>query len=222
MTVTEYAIPAFVVLLAIFGIVDMIRTPYIVRRFYQGKSFTDKGKASLEEVTDSNLVLEMYANHVYQKVENGIAIRQFQAWSINRRKFTLSKAARKRNQTAWSITVIDAVEPIAVCTILPTVVPEAIVYITDGRNIDIAEDAQIATRYHVVTEQENIIVPLITQKIRQFLLQSEVVSIECTSKQVVLKRHWAAHQVLDRLQTELDVCQVIHDSVLLGKDETVT
>ena len=215
MTTTEYAVTAFVFAMAVFGIVDAIRTPLISRRFYRDKSFSDKGVEQLENLSDSALVAGMYTKNLYQKEESGVTIRQFKAYSTNRRKFTLSKAARKRNQTAWSITVIDTAHPLAEFTLLPTVVPEAITYITDGRNIDIPDDSQLANRYHVVTEQSDVVLPLMKQKIRKFLLQSEAIAIECTSKRIILRRHWAAHQVLERLQVELDVAMVVHDAVVL-------
>ena len=53
MTTTEYAVTAFIILMAVFGIVEAIRTPMIVRRFYRDKSFVDNGKSTLDEVSDS-------------------------------------------------------------------------------------------------------------------------------------------------------------------------
>lgn len=211
MITTDIAVAAFVVAVALYGIVDAVYTPIKVRRFYTDNDYNGNSanKQLLTSLTDSSIVSDMYTNCVYEKSPANGSIKQCKAWSVNRRKFTLAKAVRKRNQTPWSITIIDSNDALAECKVQPTIVPEAIQYIGDGKSIELARDEVIANRYHVVTEYEQMVVPLVTQQIRKYLLQTDVIYFECTANQVIVKRHWNSHQVLERLEADLDAAQQV-------------
>ena len=211
MTTTEYAVTAFIILMAVFGIVEAIRTPMIVRRFYRDKSFVDNGKSTLDEVSDSVVLNNLYTPSLNSAVINGVTVQQFKAWSLQRRQFTLSKATRKRNQIAWSVTIVNAQQSLTPFCARPTVVPEAIIYVNDGKGIEFHGDDEFANRYHVVTERADIIRPLLTEKIREFLLQPEAISVEVIKSGIIVKRQWQADKVLDRLQQEIDIALAIND-----------
>lgn len=203
MTVTEYAVAAFFIAVVLFGLIDAIRTPLIVKRFYKDKKFTDKGRQSLEALSGARILDGMYTEHQNTSIQGDIC--QFKAWSNHRRKFTLSKAARKRNRTAWSVTIVEGDFSNVSCLILPTVVPEAIAYIGNSEDIDFGDDQDIANRYHVTTEKAELLRSTITGDIREFLLLRDVVFIEVTDSQLVMKRNWTSEKVLDRLEQELEI-----------------
>ena len=230
MTPGELGVAAFFIAVALFGIVDAIRTPLVVKRLYRNKGFTDTGKKTLAEISDSRLVGQMYTEHFhYRELAGELAgesaidaggnsgsdatsqsrVAQCKAWSTSRRNFTLSKATRKRNRTPWSITVVQGDFSNLSCLVLPTVVPEAIAYVGNGEDIDFGEDVEIANRYHITASNEALVRSAITPEIRAFLLQPDVIFIESTDNELVIKRTWNDHLVLDRLQQELDTAQTL-------------
>ena len=62
-----------------------------------------------------------------------------------------------------------------------------------------------------MTERADIIRPLLTEKIREFLLQPEAISVEVIKSSIIVKRQWQADKVLDRLQQEIDIALAIND-----------
>ena len=213
MITTEYAVAAFFIAVALFGIVDAIRTPLIVKRFYRDKAFRDNGKLTLQTQSAVRILDGMYTEHHYSDASQYPKISQFKAWSVNRRKFTLSKATRKRNRAAWSVTVIDGDYAGLSCLVLPTVVPEAVVYVGDGKDIDFGDDVEMANRYHVTTDDAEFIRSVLAAKVREFLLQPDVIFMEMTDTQFVIKRSWSAHKVLDRLEEELVIATEIQKAL---------
>ena len=219
MITTEYAVAAFFIAVALFGIVDAIRTPLIVKRFYRDKNFRDNGKLVLEAVSTARIVEGMYTERHYTGAAQDPQIAQFKAWSVNRRKFTLSKATRKRNRAAWSVTVIEGDYAGLSCLVLPTVVPEAVAYAGNGESIDFGEDEQMASRYHVTTRAAEKIRSVLVGEAREFLLQPDVISMELTDNQLIIKRSWSAHKVLDRLEEELTVAADVHKSLVTASSQ---
>jgi len=67
MTPGELGVAAFFIAVALFGIVDAIRTPLVVKRLYRNKGFTDTGKKTLAEISDSRLVGQMYTEHFHYR-----------------------------------------------------------------------------------------------------------------------------------------------------------
>ena len=207
MAFSEFAAVAVFVAVALFGIVDAIGTPLKIKRFYTGRGYTSKGERKLSEYSDARIVDGMYTERYFTEDDTGIS--QLKAWSVDRRKFTLSKAARKRNRTPWSVTIVEGDFKHATCLILPTVVPEAIGYVGNGEAMDFESDLEIANRYHIVTQYEALLKSVITGGIREFLLQAHIVFIEITDNQLVMKRGWADHLVIDRLTKELDIAVLL-------------
>ena len=203
MITMEHAVGAFFIAVVLIGIVDMIRTPLVVKRFYRNNSFRDNGRQNLESVSGARILDGMYTERHYTGTSQYEGIAQFKAWSVNRRKFTLSKATRKRNRAAWSVTVIDGSYAGLSALVLPTVVPEAVAYVADGRDIDLGEDVDMANRYHVTAADAELMRSVLVDDVREFLLQPDVIFMELTDKQFVIKRSWSAHKVLDRLDEEL-------------------
>ena len=203
MALGEIAAVVLFVVVALFGVFDAIRTPLIVKRFYKDRSYIDGGKKMLSDCTDARIVDGMFTEHYFSNSAAGIA--QFKAWSVDRRKFTLNKATRKRNRAPWSVTVIEGDFKKLSCLMLPTVVPEAIAYVGNGEKIDFADDPELQNRYHIIAANEALIKSVLTGAVRDFLLKPDVIFIESTDSQLVIKRNWLDHQVLDRLTRELEV-----------------
>ncbi len=226
MALSEMAAIAVFIAVVLFGIVDTIRTPIIIRRFYKNKSFTDSDKQIFAEFTKARIVDGMYTEHLFgnaaplAQVANEVSVKsevmsqsgaansitglyQSKAWSVDRRKFTLSKATRKRNRTPWSVTIVKGDFKDLSCIILPTVVPDAILYVGNGENMDFEDDPDIANRYHITTNNEELIRSVLTGEVREFLLRAHIVFIEVTEGQLVMRRNWADHLVLERLDEEL-------------------
>ena len=211
MSLTEYAFVAFFIAIALFSIVDAIRTPLLVKRLYKEKGFSDKGKGELKALSDSMLLEAMYTERLNTGTVQGVEVSQCKAWSVNRRQFTLSKATRNRNRTAWSITTIKSNKPHPTFLALPTIVPEAVAYIGDGRSIDFPDDDDIQSRYHITTENPDQIRSVCTGDIRQFLLETEVIFLHQTEHELVLKRRWSADKVTNRLERELNFAVQVHE-----------
>ena len=225
MTATEYAVGAFFILVALFGVVDAIRTPLVIKRQYRDKGFTDKGRKTLASLSSARILDGQYTEHFYSDCLTLPGVSQCKAWSTDRRKFTISKATRKRNRAAWSITVVDmAIADSTMvdgdwkamsCLVLPTVVPEAIAYVGDGRDINFSDsDVAIANRYHITASDESAIrSSILVEEVREFLLQPDVIFMELTDQKLVLKRNWSDHRVLDRLDQELQVATQLAESL---------
>lgn len=211
MSLTEYAFLAFFIGIALFSIVDAIRTPLVVKRMYREKELSDNGKGKLEAHSGSMLLEAMYTDSLYSGTVQGVSLSQCKAWSVNRRQFTLSKATRNRNRTAWSITTVKSNKLHPVFVALPTIVPEAVVYIGDGRNIDFPDDDELQSRYHVTTENPDKVRSAFSGEVRQFLLETEVVFVQQTAHELVLKRKWSTDKVIERLEQELDMAVKLHN-----------
>ena len=126
----------------------------------------------------------------------------------------MSKASRKRNRAPWSVTVVEGDFSKLSCLILPTIVPEAIAYIGNGENIDFESDLEIANRYHIATNREATVRSAITGEVRDFLLQPHVLFIEVTDKQLIMRRNWADHEILDRLKQELKIATQLKEQLI--------
>lgn len=209
MELSEFAAVAVFVAVVLFGIVDAIRTPLKIKGFYRDRSYTDQGKKSLSECSDARILDAMYTERFFTDSASGVS--QCKSWSVDRRKFTFSKVARKRNRTAWSVTIVDGDFSHFSCLILPTVVPEAITYVGNGENMDFESDLDVANRYHIVTDQEALIKSTIVGELRVFLLRAHIVAIEVTENQLVMKRNWADHQVIERLEEELTIVALLKE-----------
>ena len=204
MSVSEYLFVAFFIGIALFTVVEAIRNPLLAKRLYREKNFTDSGRQQLTDLSDSPLIEGMYTDSLHSGVVGGLSISQCKAWSVNRRQFTLSKATRNRNKAAWSVTVVSG-SSLATFRALPTIVPEAVAYIGDGKSIEFPGDEQLSSRYHVVTEQPDRLCSVLTGDVRKFLLESEVIFIEQTATELVLKRKWGDEKITERLQREMDI-----------------
>ncbi len=220
MALSEIAAVAVFVAVALFGIADAIGTPLKIKRFYRDRGLDNKGEKKLSEYTTARIVDGMYTERYFSEDTPGVS--QFKAWSVDRKKFTLSKAARKRNRAAWSVTVVENDFTQATCLILPTVVPEAIGYVGNGENMDFENDLEIANRYHIVTENEALLKSVITGEVREFLLKAHIVFIEITESQLVMKRNWADHLVLQRLTDELDIIALLQERLTSQIDNEVS
>lgn len=220
MALSEIVMVAVFVVVVLFGIVDFFWTPIKIKRFYKDRGFDNKGEKKLSECTTARIVDGMYTERYFSEDTPGVS--QFKAWSVDRKKFTLSKVARKRNRAAWSVTVVEGDFTQATCLILPTVVPEAIGYVGNGENIDFENDLEIANRYHIVTENEALFEAVITGEIREFLLRAHIVFIEITEGQLVMKRTWADHLVVERLTDELEVVSLLQERLKSQTDNEVS
>ncbi len=209
MELSEFAAVAVFVAVVLFGIVDAIGTPLKIKGFYRGRSYTDQGKKNLPECSGARILDAMYTERFFTNSTSGVS--QCKSWSIDRRKFTFSKAARKRNRTPWSVTIVEGDFSHLSCLILPTVVPEAITYVGNGENMDFESDLEVANRYHIVTDNEALIKSTIVGELRSFLLKAHIVFIEVTNHQLVMKRNWADHQVIERLEQELAIAALLKE-----------
>lgn len=207
MALSELAAVAVFVAVALFGIVDTIWTPIKIKRFYSDRGFTNQGEKNLAAFSAARILDGMYTERFFNEEVSGVS--QLKAWSVDRKKFTLSKATRKRNRAPWSVTLVEGDFKHATCLILPTVVPEAIAYVGNGQNIDFEHDLEIANRYHIETDNEALIKFVVSGEVREFLLQAHVVFIEVTDTQLVMKRAWADHLAIDRLSKELDMVTLL-------------
>jgi len=71
----------------------------------------------------------------------------------------------------------------------------------------------MANRYHVTTDDAEFIRSVLAAKVREFLLQPDVIFMEMTDTQFVIKRSWSAHKVLDRLEEELVIATEIQKAL---------
>jgi len=192
---------------AVFGVVDAIRSRWLVRAHYAGVQATvDSSKQPLETICDSLLLKAMYTGRLYRASHNGYQYRQCTAWSVDRHRFTLNKKQRDRNKMGWSVTLVGPLQESDTFLIRPTIVPEAIAYIGDGASIDIPDDQTLTDRYHIVaTDPAKISSVLVQPEIREFLVVAEITSVELTRDYLILKRKAYSDKVLQRLQQELDI-----------------
>lgn len=215
MSVSEYLFIAFFIGIALFTVFEAIRNPLLAKRLYRDINFVDRGKQQLAVLSASELVKGMYTDSLNSGVIDGTTISQCKAWSVNRRQFTLSKASRNRNKAAWSVTVVTGGSPVTFRA-LPTIVPEAIAYIGDDASMEFPGDDQLSSRYHVVADQPDQLRSVFTGEIRDFLLESEIIFIEQTATELVLKRKWNDEKIAERLQREMDTAVSLHKR-LAGK-----
>jgi len=205
MSLTEYALIAFFIAVVLVSVVDAIRTPLLIKRLYRNRDFSDKGKVPLTEVSNSLLVEELYTENLYTGIVDGVELSQCKAWPLKRRKFTLSKKVRKHNRTPWSMTTVKTNASIPAFLALPTIVPEAVSYIGDGRSIEFPDDEEMESRYHVTTDSPDKVRRALTAEAREFLLRKEIIFIQQTESELVVRRLWSSDKVTERLEMELDI-----------------
>jgi len=213
MSLTEYVFIAFFIAVALVSVVDAIRTPLIIKRLYRTRNFSDKGKVTLSELSSSVLVEELYTDSWNTGTVDGLQLSQCKAWSIKRRQFTLSKATRKHNRTPWSVTIVNTASSTPAFLALPTIVPEAVTYIGNGRSIEFPDDELMQSRYHVTTDSPDQVRRALTGESREFLLQKEIIFVQQTESELVLRRLWSSDKAIERLESELKVAVKLYQQL---------
>lgn len=187
----------------LFGLWDFIYSKIKIRRFYENNNFTDTGVSALSTPEKSDLLHPLKTSHLFTGNFNGSNIEHCCAHSNTRRLFTLSKVKRKHNQVQWAVTRLHSKEDLPYFCVLPKAAPETIALLLRDLGLEFEEHEEFTQRYHVRTDHPDKFKTLLTENNLEFLLQKELISVECIKNTIILKRNWSADHFHERTTAEL-------------------
>lgn len=194
--------------LVLYGVSNAIRVPLVVKRFYKKLGFNDEGPVEFDSslFADSLLLQGEKTSHLYGGVYDGYKLNQFEAYSTQRRKFTVNKAQRKRNQKIWTVTVISLDKPLANFCARPVLVPEAPEYLLNSEAVLFPDHEDFAKRIHVVATDHASARALFNAEVREYLNGSDPDPLALESVQSVLihRRPRQPHDTGKQLKKDLD------------------
>lgn len=203
-----------------YGLVQYVVAPFAVKRFYEKRKFTDTGKSKLDDpfLQDSILLARLNADHVFAAETQGYRVEQYEAFPETRRKFTMSRVRRKRNQARFTVTVLHSNSALTPFCARPTTVTDAMEYMLDTRNIKFPDDEHFANRLHILAEDHESVRQCMTPIVRNQLTKSEAIALECLATSsggstLILKRPRDAFDVSDKLTEELESIVQIHQEL---------
>ena len=201
--------------LVIYGLLQSVSAPFLVKRFYKNIDFADKGKSTLDEgpYQSSMLLEELNASHIYSGLYKGYQVEQFFGFPETRYKFTLSRVQRKRNQAMWTITLLHGDKPLFPFCARPTNVKEAMEYVLAGGNVDFSEDEGFSKRVHVMAEDHEKCRQALTPEIREYLKNNDPISVETVGTMLVYKSPRQPHDTGDKLQSEIDAVLGLYEEL---------
>lgn len=205
----------------LYGVITLIALPIIAKKFYREKNFVDTGKSSLDALDTSDILKPLATNHLYKGEYRGYTIRNAKCHLQKRSLFTFSKLRRKQLQSRWSVTILECEQTIPVFSLLQKTDPQTVMMMLSDPGHDLSVDEEIEKRYLLLTEDPDWVIPLITGEIREFLMNSELASIESLGNALVLKRSWPIERIESSLTGELD-CVVSIAEAALAKEPTST
>lgn len=194
--------------LVLYGVSNAIRVPLVVKRFYKKLGFNDEGPVQFDSspFTESLLLHGEKTSHLYRGVYDGYQMYQFAAHSVQRRKFTVNKAQRKRNQKIWTVTVMSLDKPLANFCARPVLVPEAPEYLLNSEAVLFPEHEDFAKRVHVVASDHARARKLFTAEIREHLNGSDPdpLALESVQSFLIHRRPRQPHDTGKQLQKDID------------------
>ena len=204
MDTSDYLIIAMLAVLLLYGLGNYIAAPILMRRFYRDKLFTDQGPSALESPAESQVLQPLATSNLYKGQHQNRTLEQCKAYPQSRRTFTLSKARRKHNQTRWSVTRLGSEQQLEPFCLLPTADVSTALMMLNDPGVDISEDKEFAHRYHLRCANPERVKLLIFNQMREFLLQKELISVECLDNTLIIKRSWPQEKISKRLLDEIN------------------
>lgn len=240
MTLKEFLTdPVALLLLAIvaYGLWQTVRTPAAMRRFYRKLQFErHQGGELLSNTTLEGNATQLTAGARMQQTAPSLArstllsplatrelyggeYQQRKLWRCvaypaARRRFTLSRRQRQRNQARWSMTVYPLATALPEFCARPTNVNDALEYVFDDSNMQFADDDNFNNRYHVLTPRPDQVRELLPPAVRELILKVPATSVESTGDALIIKRVWEAYEIETRMQRELDEVSELLDTML--------
>lgn len=199
MNTGEYLVAGMLTVLFVFGVASFILAPIITRKHYRTLGFVDHGKSPLDSPADSDILEPLATSQLYGGEYKGYIVEQCKAYPKRRRHFTLSKVMRKHNQSRWSVTRLTSKEALPPFCLLPTSEPQTAFIMLGESGVDLEHDSDFQNRYFLRTEVPDSVLPLFTGEIRDFLMEKELISVECVSDTVLIKRSWPEDNIQSRL-----------------------
>lgn len=197
---------ALFVALILYGVSNTVSVPLRVKRFYRQLGFTDAGANAFDTSPYSeSLLLQGWATRSHYCGDyNGCSVEQFAAVSTDRRKFTLNKVIRRRNQQVWTVTIVDVKTPLATFCARPMRVPEAPEYVLHNDAVLFPDDDGFTSRMHVVAGDHAAARKLINSDIREYLSGIDPLALESVSTRLIHRRPRQPHDTGKALQQDLD------------------
>ncbi len=212
----EYFWIALFAALVLYGLANAIQVPLVVKKFYKRAGLTDQGQSVFaDEPLDRSVLLKgMMTPAFYTGTYRNHNVSQFEMVSVDRRKFTLNKVARKRNQLVWTITAVHLDTPLPEFCARPTRVVEAPGYILEEQGVVFPEDESFANKVHVIAKDHAAVRKLFTVFVRERLTGLDPVSLESVGNVLMYKSPRAPHDAGSTLEKELNLLVDIVESVL--------
>lgn len=190
----------------IYGLSNALTEPWRVKQFYKRINFSNTGSSNFEVApyTESLLLKAQMTRSLYIGDYRGFRVEQFSSLSKQRRKFTFSKIARKRNQQVWTVTIVALAKPLPSFCARPTFVPEATEYVLRGDAVLFPNDEEFAKRMHVVAPNHPLVRKRINAEVRHYFKGIDPRSLEVVSTYLIHKRPRQSYDGGDSLQQDLD------------------
>lgn len=204
------------VILAVFilyGLGTLIAAPLLIRKFYRLAGF-DKVSLPPASGVDKSLLLDpLVTGQLYSGNHGGYILLHAKYQLRKTSWLTFSKAKRKQLQARWSVTQLSAKRKLTEFALLPKTDPATVLMMLSVSGEDLSADDKLDQRYLLITDHPEQVLPLLTNEIRDFLLDRELASIEITGSLIVIKRAWPGERIGDSIQAEFDTAVTLANTL---------
>ncbi len=208
----EILIAVFVAAFLFFGIANMIAMPFLSRKFFRENGFSDAGKSRFEAYANSEILKDLATNHLYTTEYRMYKVEKAKCHLQRKSLFAFSKIKRRQLQSRWSATILKSEHDLPEFSLLEKTNPNTVMQMLDDPGVDLKSDEEIEKRYLLMTEETDKVIPLITNTIREFLMDTQLASIESRDNTIIIKKSWPIERIRESLQAELDCAVMIADS----------
>lgn len=197
--------------LVLYSIFNTVTVPWRVKRFYANLNFNNEGglRFDVSAFAESQLLRGQMTKSLYRGDYQGNRVEQFAAFSTQRRKFTLNRITRKRNQKVWTITIVVLDDPLPTFCARPTFVPEAPEYMLQNDAVLFPDDAEFAKRMHVVAPDHQEVRKLLDGEVKSYLTGLDPVSLEVVASYLIHRRPREPHDSGAALQKDLNAAVML-------------
>ncbi len=208
--------------IVLYGASNTISVPFRVKRFYRNLGFEDRGRNGFDSdvYSDSQLLAGLMTSRYYCGEYNGQQMEQFEAVSKQRRKFTVNRVIRKRNQQVYTITVLQFQTPVAGFCARPLRVPEAAEYVLHSDPVLFPEDDAFARVIHVVADDHAAVRKQLVTQVREYLNGIDPLSLEVVGSLLIHKRPRQPHDTGKQLKVDIDALLKLGEALRLASPLT--
>lgn len=163
----------------------------------------------------------VYGPSAYTGQYKNLAITQISSGMLVTIRLSRRGMNRQRRKPRFTVTMVQSNQTLPYFLIEPRSLSNKLAMHFTGNNTNFSNDAQFDKAYSVFTHQHEKTQTLLGPELRQLLLESNGLSVECAGNHLLLMREPYMSGFRKGLKDELNAAVVIHDYLIARTSSTI-